>query len=161
MDAPSEEEVVSGVLLLTVNGEVRRVPELKWRANREWQDRLQSTLVGLAALPSDTPDGLRAMGDAERDLVMAYDTTGALGDLDNATEREVDAIYNRLLEVSFPLAQSQAALMVGLVRAVTSSVLASSTSGPSPIGDTAAPTTLRPVSRTGRSTSSTRRRKSA
>jgi hypothetical protein len=165
MDMPKEEEareneIVSGVLLLTVNGETRRVPELKWRANREWQDRLQATFVELASVPVDTPDGLRAMADAERELVMAYDATHALGDLDDATEREVDAIYNRLIEVSFPLAQSQAALMVGLIRATTSAVL-NSTSSPSPTGTSAAPTTLRPRSRTARSGSSSPRRKSA
>ena len=165
MEAPSEEEareneIVSGVLLLTVNGVIRRVPELKWRANRAWQDRLREAMVALAEVPADTPDGLRAMGDAERDLVLAYDTTGVLGELDDATEREIDAIYNRLLEVSFPLAQSQTALMVALVRDIARSVPESSTNGLSVIGDSADPTSSKAASPIARSSSSTRGRRS-
>ena len=52
-----------------------RVPELKWRANRDWQAKLQATFVELASIPVDTPDGQREMADAERELVLAYDAT--------------------------------------------------------------------------------------
>jgi len=157
----NEEEVVHGLLRFTVGDEVRVVPELKWRANRDWQDLLQATFGKLASTPSDTPAGLRAMGDAERSLVLAYDKTGALGDLDDATEREIDTIYNRLIEVSFPLAESQTAIMLTLVRLAAESASASSTNGPSPTGRSGAPTTLRPRSHSDRSPSSTRKRRSA
>ena len=161
MDTPNEEEVVSGRLLFTVDGTTRIVPELKWRANREWQARLQSTFVALATVSAETAEGQQAMADAERALVLAYDVTGALGDLEDATERDVDAIYNRLLEVSFPLAQSQTALMMGIVRAAVGSVLESSTSGRSPSGTSAAPTTSKRRSPSARRPSSSTRRRSA
>lgn len=156
-----EVEVVRGLLTFTIGGETRTVPELKWRDNRDWQDRLERTFRDLASVPADTPDGMRAMADAERALVLAYDRTGALGDLDDATEREVDAIYQGLVEVSFPLAQSPTAVMLTLVRLGAASASASSTNGPSRTGTSAAPTILKPRSRSGRSSSSTRKRKSA
>lgn len=161
MSEPNEEGVVSGLLPFTVNGETRHVPELKWRANREWQARLQETFDSLAAVPSDTPDGIRAMADAERSLVLAYDATGALGDLEDATEREIDAIYDGLMVVSFPQSQSRTALMVALVRQAVASVQENSTNGPSPTGASEVPTTLRPRLPTAKSSSSTPRRRSA
>ena len=160
MTTEDEGEVVRGLLPFTIGDEVRLVPELKWRANREWQDQLQATFVRLVDVPTDTPDGLRAMADAERELVLAYDSTGALGDLDDATEREIDAIYNRLMEVAYPLAASQTAVMVGIIRAAAASALASSTSGPSPTGRSTGPTTSRRRSPTDRSSSSTRKPRS-
>ena len=156
-----EVEVVRGLLPVEVGGETRLLPELKWRANRGWQDRLEAKFVEMAAVPADTPDGLRAMADAERELVLAYDTTGVLGDLEDASEREIDAIYERLLEVAYPLADSARAIMLAVARRAVLSVLPSSTSGPSPTGDTEAPTTSKPRSRSGRSASSTPRLKSA
>jgi len=156
-----EEEVVAGLLPFTVNGVTHNVPELKWRANREWQARLRATFTELVGIAADTPEGQAAMADAERSLVLAYDATGALGDLEDATEREIDAIYNRLLEVAFPLAQSQTALMVGIVRAAAESARVSSTSGPSPTGTSADQTTSKPRSPTARSSSSSGRRRSA
>jgi hypothetical protein len=161
MTETEEEEVVAGFLPFTVDGQVRLVPELKWRANREWQARLQETFLRLAIVPADTPAGLAEMADAERELVLAYDATGALGDLEDATEREIDTIYNRLMEVAFPLAESQTAAMLMLVRSAAESALANSTSGPSLTGTSAVPTTLRPRSRSARSSSSTARRRSA
>jgi hypothetical protein len=160
MTEQEEGEVIAGLLPFTIDGDVRLVPELKWRANREWQARLAATFVSLASLPADTPDGLAAMADAERELVLAYDETGALGDLEDATEREIDAIYNRLMAVSFPLAESQMTVVVGILRAAAESASASSTNGPSPSGATAAPTILKPRSPSARSSSSSRRRRS-
>lgn len=157
----NEEEVVAGLLEFTIAGTVHRVPELKWRANRDWQRKLQATFTALATVDGTTPDGLQAMAEAERELVLAYDVTGALGDLEDATEREIDAIYNRLAEVAFPLAASQTAMVLAIVRAAAESARASSTNGPSPTGTSEAPTILRPRSPTDRSSSSTRKRRSA
>jgi len=156
-----EEEVASGLLTFTVDGTPRHVPELKRTANREWKARMQATFATLIGVPSDTVDGQQAMADAECELILAYDATHALGDLEDATEREIDTIYNRLVEVAFPLAQSQTALMVGIIRAAAESAQASSTSGPSPTGTTAAPTILTDHLPSAKSSSSTRRRKSA
>jgi hypothetical protein len=114
-------------------------------------------MAGLATVAADTVEGQQAMADAERDLVMSYDVTGALGDLEDATERDIDTVYNRLLEVSYPLAASRTALMVKIISGVATSVLESSTSGPLPIGATAVPTTSKGRSPSGRSASSTRR----
>ena len=159
---PEEEaEIVLGRLDFEIGGTMHHVPELKWRANRDWQARMQAAFASLIGVPSDTPAGLAAMGDAERELVMAYDVTHALGDLEDATEREIDAIYNRLIEVAFPLAQSQTAIYLAIIRAAAESAQANSTNGPSPTGTTADPTILKGHLRTARSSSSTRRRKSA
>lgn len=159
---PEEEaEIVLGRLDFDIGGTIYHVPELKWRANREWQARMQAVFASLVGVPADTPDGFAAMADAERELVMAYDVTHALGDLEGATEREIDAIYNRLVGVSFPLAASPMAVGMAILRAVAESASANSTNGPSPTGTTAAPTILRPRSPSGRSASSTRRRRNA
>ena len=160
-DEQEESEVVAGLLPFTINGVAYKVPELKWKANRTWRERLQETFATLIGVPTDTPAGQDAMADAERKLVLAYDVTGALGDLEDATEREIDTIYNRLVEVAFPLAQSQTALMVGIVRAAAESARESSTNGASLTGTTAAPTILTDHLPSAKSSSSTRRRKSA
>ena len=155
----AEEEVASGVLRLSVGGAVRLVPELKRGPNRAWQGRMRNVFASLAGVPSDTPAGLAAMFDAELELVLAYDATGALGDLEDATERGVDAIYNRLVEVSFPLASSPMAVGMAMLREAAASLLASSPSSPSPSG-TSRPTPSTRPSPSGRSSSSTPRRRS-
>lgn len=156
-----EEEIVRGLLPFTIDGTERLIPELKWRANRGWQAKLQAMFVRLASTPTDTPDGLAAMADAERELVLAYDVTGTLGDLEDATEREIDAIYSRLMEVAFPLAASQTAMVLAIIRAAAELAQASSTNGPSPTGTSAAPMISKGRLPTARSSSSTRRRRSA
>jgi hypothetical protein len=167
-----EEEIVSGLLRFRVNGREVPVPELKWRASRVWQQTYIATHVRLSQ--PDSPDALSEEGqlaieDAQLELVLAYDQTHALGDLENATRREISAIYDRILEVAFPLADSQTTLLVAIVRRAVDEAHAkaeqsrqeSSTSGPSPTGVSAAPTILKGHSRTARSSSSTRRRRSA
>jgi len=157
--AELEEEVVAGVLLLTVGGRVRRLPELKWRANRAWQERIAATYRTLASVVADSPEGQLAMTEVEHDLILAYDATGALGDLEDATETELSALYTKLLEVSYPNAKSvmavQILMMQEAVRAASSD-LGSSTSGPSPTGPSEVPTTSRPPSRSARRSSSAR-----
>jgi hypothetical protein len=155
-----EEEVASGLLPFVVGGKTILVPELVWRANRAWQKQLQESFIALAAYPGDTPEGVQAIADSERELILAYDVTHALGDLENATEREIDAIYSKLTEVAFPQASSQVALVVGIARAAVASAQASSTSGRSPTGTIAAPPTLKGHSRSAKSRSSTGRRRS-
>ena len=157
--AENEEEISSGLLQFTVDGRSRTVPELKWRANRAWQAQMQDAFARLLDVPENTPEGQAAMADAERELVLAYDATGALGDLEDATEREIDAIYDRLIEVSFPQSSSQAAVAMMILRAVTSAQ-ASSGSSPS-LSGTSVPTPLNPRSPSARSRSSTPRRRSA
>lgn len=156
-----EAEIVLGRLDFTIDGKPHTVPELKWQANRAWKERFPVAFNSLIGVPSDTPDGLNAMLDVERDLVLAYDSTGALGDLSDATEREIDAIYNRLVMVAHPLASSPMAVGMAMLRAVAESARANSTSGQSPTGDSAAPTILKDHLPTAKSSSSTRRRKSA
>jgi hypothetical protein len=158
---PEEEEIASGLLPFQIDGKTRLVPELKRTANREWRARFQEVFASLIGVPSDTPDGLDAMADAERELVLAYDQTHALGDLSDATERQIDAIYNRLVMVANPLASSPMAVGMAILRAVAESARESSTNGASPTGTTAAPTILTPRSPSGRSPFSTRRRRNA
>ncbi len=156
-----EEAVTRGLLPFVVNGQTRHVPELKWQANRDWKAEMQAAFARLVSVPSDTPDGLQAMFDAEMALVLAYDVAHVLGDLTDATETEIDAIYNGLVTVAFPLAKSPAAVGMMLIRAAVQSAQASSTSSPSPTGTTAAPTILKDRLPSAKSTSSTRKRKSA
>lgn len=164
-----EAEIVSGLLSFHVNGREIAVPELKWRADREWQKLYIATSVRLSAIPALTPEGQQAIEDAERELVLAYDQTHVLGDLEDATIREIDLIYNRLVEVAFPLGASQMTMMLAIIQAAiekareadTGSPAANSTSGPSRTGTSEAPTTSKPPSRIARSSSSTRRRRNA
>jgi hypothetical protein len=171
-----EEEVVRGLLPFTINGEERLVPELKWRANREWQERLEAGIIALANTRTDTPEGVRAMSDTERELVLAYDAGScpdykpgvvprchpghALGDLEDATERDIDVIYDKLLEVAYPKAASQTALVLTIIRRAVESASQNSSSGPLPSGISALTTSSKP-SPTARSSSTTRRRKRA
>jgi hypothetical protein len=175
MAETNEEQVVRGLLPFDINGQARQVPELKWRANREWKATMQAVFARLISVPADTPDGQQAMLDAERELVMAYDATylslpeprpappphPALGDLEDATETEIDAIYNGLVKVAFPLAASPIAVGLMLIRAAVQSAQANSTSGPLPTGTSAGPTISRDHLPSARSTSSTRKHKRA
>ena len=157
---PEEEAgIVSGLLPLKVNGETRLVPELKWTQNRAWKAKMQLTFARLTSVSLDTVDGMDAMLDAERELILAYDATHVLGDLDDATETEIDAIYNGLVKVAFPLASSPMAVGLMMVRAAMQSAQASSQSGPSTPG-TSSPTILKDHLPSARSTSSTRKPKS-
>jgi hypothetical protein len=159
MQPEQEVEIVSGLLPFTINGETRLVPELKWTQNRAWKATMQLTFARLTSVSLDTVDGMDAMLDAERELILAYDATHALGDLDDATETEIDVVYNGLVKVAFPLAKSPAALMMTIARAAVLSALASSQSGPSTPG-TSSPTILKDHLPSARSTSSTRKPKS-
>ena len=133
-----------------------------------------SSLLGIHRYESLQIQWSLLVRDAERELVLAYDATylklpeprpappphPALGDLEDATEREVHAVWDRLLEVAFPLAESRTAVMVAMIRPLVASAPASSTSSPSPSG-TSAPTPSRRPSRSARSSSTTRRPRSA
>jgi hypothetical protein len=158
-----EEAVVSRLLPFDINGQTRTVTELVWRANREWKALMQATFARLVSTGpnTDTPDGQQTMLDAERDLVLAYDAAHTLGDLEDATEREIDAIYNGLVTVAFPLAASPTAVGMMLIRAAVVSAQASSTSGLSPSGASTVPRILKDHLPSARSGSSTRKRKSA
>jgi hypothetical protein len=162
VELAKEEAVVSRLLPFDINGQTRTVTELVWRANREWKALMQATFARLVSTGpnTDTPDGQQTMLDAERDLVLAYDAAHTLGDLEDATEREIDTIYNGLVTVAFPLAASPMAVGLMFLRAAVASAQASSTNGPSPTGISAVPTILKDRLPSGRSTSSTRRRKS-
>jgi hypothetical protein len=159
MQPEQEVEIVSGLLPFTINGETRLVPELKWTQNRAWKATMRATFARLVTVPTETPDGQDAMLDAERELVLSYDATHVLGDLDDATETEIDAIYNGLVKVAFPLASSPMAVGLMMVRAAMQSAQASSQSGPSTPG-TSSPTILKDHLPSARSTSSTRKPKS-
>ena len=153
-----EEEIIHGMLPFVVGGEPKLVPELKWRANREWQVKIQATFDTLAA-DSSTPEGQVAFGDAERELVLAYDVTGALGDLEDATIREIDSIYDRLVEISFPFGQRARAVVATMVRRAIESALDSSSSSPSQPGTTVVSMTSKRRSPTDKHNSSTGRRR--
>jgi len=161
-----EAEIVVGLLPFHVNGRVVVVPELKWRDKRAWEAAYYATNVRLAsAVPLLTPEGQQGVEDAERELVLAYDRTNVLGDLEDMTVRQIHSIFERLLDVSFPLASSQMTMMLAIIQAAIENAersrAESSTSGPSPTGDSAAPTILKGHLRTARSSSSTRKRRSA
>ncbi len=173
MDAKTEEQVVTRLLPFSINGQTRQVRELVWRANRKWHAEMQTVFARLVNVPEEPPVPYQeAMLDAEREIVLAYDATyldqpeprpappphPVLGDLEDATETEIDAIYNGLVKVAFPLAASPLAVGMAIFRAVAQSAQASSTNGPSPTGTSP---TLKDHLPSAKSASSTRKPKSA
>jgi hypothetical protein len=148
VDAKTEAEVVLGLIPLIIDGKPVNLAELKWRPNRAWQGHVEAALIALAAYREDTPEGVRAMSDAQLDLIIAYDEARdengepkrkRVLDLEEATERELDVIYDTLLGIAYPKAESQTALMLAIIRGARQAP-EPSTSGPSPTGTSEVPT---------------------
>jgi hypothetical protein len=147
------EDVAAGVLRFTFGGEERTCPTLKLRASREW------IRAGVARLPElqailggdQTPDNLAALiglgYDAALEQILEYDRTGSLGGRDwleeHADPTELFDALRLMGHVALPFVgdlRGLLAILPGLLDGASEepadeSASTSSTSGPSPSGD--------------------------
>lgn len=149
----SEEDVLRGVLLVSLGKPpvTKEIPVLSIAEARKWKAALGRTLGGevanmsLERLQDAGPIAL-AVGDRTVDLVLAYDTTAALGGREwieaNATDAQLYGLLRRLVEVSFPFVRDLKTLVselraIGLADLLGSaaSLSGSSTKALSPDGD--------------------------
>jgi hypothetical protein len=109
--ARTEEEVVTGLLAVTLGGRKKPVRVLTMRESRVWKLELVEVLgkgIGSMDLSSASDVGpvMTAAIEKITDLVVAYDVDGTLGGRDwletNATDQEVYAAFRLMLERSFP-----------------------------------------------------------
>lgn len=117
------EDVLGAILPVTIGGQPRVLPVLPIGACRVWRSGLASAVdqgIGKMSL-GDLADGgevLNAIGDQVLDLVIAYDTSAALGGREylesHATDAELYAIFRRMLEVSFPFVRDLRGLIAEL-----------------------------------------------
>jgi hypothetical protein len=107
----SEEDVLAGVLRVTVGGRERELPVLTIALARAWKAELVSVLAGQIGgmrfdSIEDTGAIAAAVGDRMLDLVVAYDTGATLGGREyleaHATDAEMYLAFRSVLEVSFP-----------------------------------------------------------
>ena len=110
--ATSEEEVLAGLLTVTVGGIERSMPTLPIRDARDWRKRLAAEVAPIAGLQIDAndwagmPEKLTLAEDTMLDLIVAYDRTGALGGREwleeHAWPRELGPIFTACVEAVFP-----------------------------------------------------------
>jgi hypothetical protein len=147
----SEEDVLRGVLPVTVGGEKREIPVLTIGKARKWKvelGKVVGTDVAAMSLESlgDGASVANTVGDRMLELVLAYDEGAALGGREyleeHATDQEIYAIFRGLVQVSFPFVRDLRtlftelrALGLGELLASGRSPGASSTNGRSPGGD--------------------------
>lgn len=149
--ARSEEEVLSGLLPVAIGGVVKRVPVLKIRAAREWKEALAVSLArDVGSMDIKSLDSLGAVGNMAGDkileLVLAYDTSGALGGREwieeHGDDTQVYTAFRAMLEVSFPfvndlrsaMGQLREVLGLAAVNQAAGSLPAKSPNSPSPNG---------------------------
>lgn len=145
------EDVVRGALRIWVGGGEKKVPTLKIRASEAWvlvaAEKIGPLTLSLAA--EESPEVLGSFAvltqNAILDLVVAYDTTGALGGRqwleDNADPLEVFTALRQMARVALPFVDGVGIVMEVLARMerlVLSLKSLTSTSGPSPTGASAA-----------------------
>lgn len=111
MSARTEEEILSGLLLVSIGGHQRELPVRPIVSARAWKRTLVGSLaVGIGSMElANIVDGgnvAAAFGDKVLGLVAEYDESGALGGREwleaNATDEQVYGLFIRLLHVTFP-----------------------------------------------------------
>ena len=108
----TEEEVLAGLLTVTVGGIERSMPTLPIRDARDWRKRLAAEVAPIAGLQIDAndwvgmPAKLQLAEDTMLDLIVAYDRTSALGGREwleeHAWPRELGPIFTACVEAVFP-----------------------------------------------------------
>lgn len=125
----SPEEVAGGYILVNWGTDLRQLPTLKIRAERDWKFGLGQTL-NTYQIPLNI-EGLRAGGQSAvealaplvqlptevmLDLVSGYDTTGALGGRaymeENCDSGQLYVVLRAILRVAFPFADDLGDLLV-------------------------------------------------
>lgn len=149
----SPEDVLAGVLRVPVGGVEKLVPTLKIRAVRAWQAVVAEKVGPIPALlgnqSAGTVEGMFTFTglaiEAILDLVVAYDSTGALGGREwleaNADPAQLYAAARQMGEVTFPFVGDVGTLMLTFpalfrsqAKPAEPSDSTSSTNGPSPSG---------------------------
>ena len=147
---PEYEVLAASPIAVVLAGRERSLPPLSIRANRAWKKQLAET-VGQAWVAFGAADdygsivGLMAgLTDEMLDLLMAYDTSGALGGRewleDHATDSEVYAAFKQVAAVAYPpfqdargipgLGQALLGLIASVSQARTSSLPATGARSP-------------------------------
>jgi hypothetical protein len=138
----SEEEVVSGLLRISVGGIVRTVPTLKAKWVPDWLRMLVPAVAG-KGLTEWTQGDVQSLASSAiphmLDLIDAYDRTAALGGRawleENADPAELHAALVAMVGNASPLADDPAAMLgMALVMSGVPSAPPSSTNGSSPNG---------------------------
>ena len=139
--ANTEEEVLAGLLTVTVGGIEKSMPTLPIRDARDWRKRLAAEVAPIAGLQIDAndwagmPAKLQLAEDTMLELIVAYDRTGALGGREwleeHAWPRDLGPIFTACVEAVFPF-ERRAGVPGG--PAVALSPGPSSTNGPSLTG---------------------------
>jgi len=150
-DVRTEEEIVAGLLSVTVGAIRKPLRVLTMRESRVWKAGLVQAIGGNLATMNlagveDVAPFVDAAADRILDLVVAYDVDGSLGGRDwlesKASDAEVYAVFRRCLEVSFPFVRDLRSALaeiraLGLADLLSSagSRSGSSSNGDSPSGD--------------------------
>lgn len=135
IDSRTEADQVYGRIPCRFGNEVRYLPTMKIGPVRAWKRTLAESASRLAGL--DLREGEQAISDLTLfasgatdevlDLVLAYDTTGALGGRDwleaHADDRELYVVLRSILAVHFPFVEDvrQAMEVLGSLFAVRTS----------------------------------------
>lgn len=137
----TQEEVLAGLLTVTVGGIEKSIPTLSIRDAREWRKRLAAEVAPIAGLQIDAndwagmPAKLQLAEDTMLELIVAYDRSGALGGREwleeHAMPRELGPVFTACVEAVFPF-DRRAGVPGG--PAVAPSPGPSSTNGRSPTG---------------------------
>lgn len=141
------EDVLAGVLRISVGGVEKLVPTLPIRAAREWHEANASRpgkgLLSPVNLEDWTPNDVSAYNtrsvEVVLDMLVEYDKTGALGGREwleeHADPAQLRIAIDQVLAVLFPFADDAGPIRAVLVyRRVVGSGSPSSTNGHSPIG---------------------------
>jgi len=140
------EDVLAGILRISVGGQERIVPTLPIAATREWQATLGHGPDGYVA-PEDESDWTPEQVDeftalsleAVVDLVAGYDRTSALGGkewlLANADPFQLYQAARQMMAVAYPFVANPDLFLRALLLAPARSSPPNSTNGASPIGD--------------------------
>lgn len=141
------QDILAGVLRITVGSVEKEVPTLPIRAAREWHAAIANQPGKGMLAPIDLGDwttqdvssyNTRSL-EVVLDMVLEYDRTGALGGREwleeHADPAQLRIAIDQILEVLFPFADSVEAIRAALIfKRVVGSASPSSTNGHSPTG---------------------------
>jgi hypothetical protein len=141
--ARSEEDVVAGVLPVSVGGIAKNLRILTMAESRTWKLALVNVgTKGIGTLDLRSSEDIGPLIDtaAEKilELVVAYDVDGTLGGREwlekKATDLEVYTVFRRCLEVSFPFVRDLRSVLAELRALGLADLLANAASRPASSG---------------------------
>lgn len=147
MTERSREDVLAGVLHIAIGGVDKEVPTLALRASRDWLAAAASRVDGFRDIfaQEESPETLAVFASASLDtildVVVAYDTTSALGGREWLEEHaDPSQLYGALRQmgaVALPFVndvRTLLAVLPGLLRPAVASSSTNSTNGRSSTG---------------------------